>query len=283
MKTPAQLIRGQVFHERLRPSKNRFVYPIFCVRVNVERLHDIRIFGFGVNRWRPVSLRTADYGPKNGDDLALWMRGILADHQIEAAGDIYLQTFPRVFGYVFNPVNFWYCHDTQGGLRAVLAEVNNTFGETHRYLLTTESGACIDSRTRIECLKMMHVSPFCLVQGHYEFGFREAENKTWVNIDYFDDQGLLIKTGVGGKLEPLNRRSLWRALLAQPFLTLGVFFRIHSQAFRLWRKRVPFFTKPASPSVPLTVAQGSNRTLKYSDSPPAPPPQAPPEAPPQSP
>ena len=256
MTAAAQLIRGQVFHERLRPTLHRFLYPIFCLRLNVERLHDIDVFGFGVNVRRPLMLRTQDYGPKNGDDLALWMRGILAEHDIAAAGDIYLQTFPRIFGFVFNPVNFWYCHDTEGGLRAVLAEVNNTFGETHRYLIATETGVCIDSLTRIDCLKMMHVSPFCLVQGHYEFRFQESASKTWVSIDYFDEQGLLIKTGVGGQIAPLSTKNLWRALLGQPFLTVGVFVRIHLQAFKLWRKRVPFFRQPAAPTSPLTVAKG---------------------------
>jgi DUF1365 family protein len=256
MTAAAQLIRGQVFHERLRPTLHRFLYPIFCLRLNVERLHDIKVFGFGVNVRRPLMLRTQDYGPKNGGDLALWMRGILAEHNIDAAGDIYLQTFPRIFGFVFNPVSFWYCHDQEGGLRAVLAEVNNTFGETHRYLIATETVACIESLTRIECLKMMHVSPFCLVHGHYEFRFQESASKTWVSIDYFDEQGLLIKTGVGGQITPLSTKNLWRAFLGQPFLTVGVFLRIHLQAFKLWRKRVPFFRQPAAPTSPLTVAKG---------------------------
>lgn len=254
MNAPAQMIRGDVMHERVRPSQNRFVYPVFCLRLNLARLNEIRAFGFGINRLRPVSIFTADYGPKDGSSLEQWMRQLLAQHKIEADGEIWLHTFPRVLGFVFNPVSFWYCYDRDGGLRAVLAEVNNTFGETHQYLLTGHDKQCIDSNTQLECIKMMHVSPFCEVKGHYQFRFRETEQTVWVGIDYFDLQGLLIKTSVGGKRAALDTNTLWRALIAQPLLTIGVFARIHWQAFHLWRKKVPFFTKPAAPQTQLTLS-----------------------------
>lgn len=254
MTTPAQIIRGQVMHERLRPAHHRFVYPVFCLRLNLARLDEIQTIGFGVNRWRPVSIYTQDYGPKDGSNLEQWMRELLAQHQIEADGEIWLHTFPRVLGFVFNPVNFWYCYDSQNGLRAVLAEVNNTFGETHRYLIAAHNKQCIESNTHLECIKMMHVSPFCEVQGHYAFSFRDTPHSSWVGIDYFDANGLLIKTSVGGKRQPLNRQTLWRALLAQPLLTIGVFAKIHWQAWHLWRKRVPFFRKPPPPSATFTTA-----------------------------
>ena len=264
MNAPAYIIRGHVMHERLRPVKHRFVYPVFCLRLNLARLHEINVVGFAVNRWRPVSIYTQDYGPKdydskgcghkNGSHLEQWMRDLLVQYGIEADGEIWLHTFPRIFGFVFNPVSFWYCYDKQGGLRAVLAEVNNTFGETHQYLVANQDQQCIQANSRLACIKMMHVSPFCEVQGHYEFGFRDTAQTTWVGIDYFDDEGVLIKTAVSGKRLPLNRQTLWRALLAQPLLTLGVFVRIHWQAFHLWRKKVPFFSKPKPPVSILTTS-----------------------------
>ncbi|WP_288841485.1 DUF1365 domain-containing protein [uncultured Deefgea sp.] len=254
MNAPAQIIRGQVMHQRLRPAQHRFVYPVFCLRLNLARLGDIEVSGFGLNRWRPVAIYTQDYGPKDGSDLEHWMRDVLAQNGITADGEIWLHTFPRVFGFVFNPVSFWYCYDRQGGLRAVLAEVNNTFGETHQYLIAAHDEQCIAADTRLECIKMMHVSPFCEVQGHYQFGFRDTAKTAWVGIDYFDGDGLLIKTAVGGQRADLNRQTLWRALLAQPLLTLGVFARIHWQALHLWRKRVPFFSKPIPPTIELTTS-----------------------------
>ena len=135
MNAPAQLIHARVMHARLRPALHRFVYPVFYVRLNLARLDECQSGWFGVDLRRPLSLRTHDYGPRDGSGLEQWMRTLLATHGIAADGEIWLQTFPRVLGYAFNPVSFWYCHDTHGRLRAVLAEVNNTFGETHRYLL----------------------------------------------------------------------------------------------------------------------------------------------------
>src|SRR5450830_1417047 len=156
---PAYLIRGQVMHERLRPAQHRFVYPVFCLRLNLGRLSEAGNFWFGINRRRLMSLRTRDYGPRDGSDLEQWMRAQLRELGLPADGEIWLQTFPRLFGFVFNPVSFWYCHDSHGALRAVLAEVNNTFGESHRYLLADGEGKAITAETRLLCAKALHVSP----------------------------------------------------------------------------------------------------------------------------
>ena len=151
MKPAAQLIRGQVMHERQRPVRHRFVYPVFYLRLDVARLDELNSYWFGVDRRRPVSLHVRDYGPRDGSSLELWMRALLHEHGINAGGEILLQTFPRVFGFAFNPVSFWYCHDVEGGLRAVLAEVSNTFGETHRYLLRVGPDQTAYSPTTLDC------------------------------------------------------------------------------------------------------------------------------------
>ncbi|MEN9658046.1 MAG: hypothetical protein RL571_1511 [Pseudomonadota bacterium] len=255
MSAPAQIISGQVMHQRVRPAKNRFVYPVFCLRLNLARLNEVKAAWFGINCRRAVSVYTADYGPKDGSDLEHWMRDLLAKHHIIADGEIWLHTFPRVLGWVFNPVSFWYCYAQSGELHAVLAEVNNTFGETHLYLLVGFEENGIQSHTRIESKKMLHVSPFCEVRGHYQFRFKDTASTAWVGIDYFDQNGLLLKTSVGGHIQDLNSATLRRALFAQPLLTLGVFARIHWQAFKLWRKRVPFFRQPAPPNTSLTVSE----------------------------
>ena len=231
-------------HERLRPARNHFVYPVFYVRLNLSRLDELNSPLFGIDRWRPISLRTRDYGPRDGSSLTGWMRATLADAGIDADGEIWLQTFPRIFGFAFNPVSFWYCYDRQENLRAVLAEVNNTFGETHRYLLATANQSCIDANSTLECKKRMHVSPFCEVRGSYHFRFRDTESNAFVAIDYHDDDGLLIKTAIAGHVHLMHTHQLGRALARQPFLTLGIVARILWQALKLWIKRVPFFHKP---------------------------------------
>ncbi|WP_373992014.1 DUF1365 domain-containing protein [Duganella sp. BuS-21] len=249
VQSPAQLVHGHVVHARLRPALHRFVYPLFYVRLNLARLDACNSRWFGVDRWRPLAIRRRDYGPRDGSSLELWMRALLREHGITADGEIWLQTFPRVAGYVFNPVNFWQCHAADGRLAAVLAEVNNTFGETHRYLLR------IDDGMSVAAVKQMHVSPFCAVQGHYRFRFRLGGASHSIGIDYHDDDGLLLRTAVSGHPAPMTDRAIFGALCRYPLLGIGIVARIHWQALRLWLKRVPFFSKPAAPSIHTTVHQ----------------------------
>ena len=250
----AQLLRGQVMHDRLRPRRNRFTYPVFYVRLNLAHLQECNSRWFGVDRRRLVSLRTRDYGPRDGSSLEAWMRGLLREHGIAADGAIWLQTFPRIAGFAFNPVSFWHCHDAQGNLRAVLAEVNNTFGDSHRYLLQIDpaSGGAV-------CAKRLHVSPFCRIEGEYRFRFRIGLRSQHTRIDYHDADGLLLKTAVGGRPVPLTDAALLHALLRQPLLCVGVVFRIHWQALRLWLKGVPFFGKLPAPDTNLTLQEDVQR------------------------
>lgn len=259
---PALLLRGQVMHQRLRPVLHKFVYPVFCVRLDLARLDQACNAWFGVDRRRLMCVRTRDYGPRDGSGLAHWVRGHLQQAGLPHDGAIWLQTFPRLFGFVFNPVSFFLCHDGEGHLRAVLAEVNNTFGQTQHYLLSAPAQGVIDEHTRLVCNKLMHVSPFCEVRGFYRFRFRDHARRgdadaradtAFVGIDYYDHghpaevtQGLqpLMRTSIGGHLYPLTAASALAALCAQPLLTLGVVARIHWQALLLWRKRVPWFSKP---------------------------------------
>lgn len=254
---PAQLVHGQVMHARVRPVPHRFVYPVFYVRLNLARLEACNSRWFGVDRWRPLSIRSRDYGPRDGSSLELWMRALLREHDICADGEIWLQTFPRVAAYAFNPINFWHCHDADGTLRAVLAEVNNTFGETHRYLLRI--AAADGPRGTASAAKQMHVSPFCQVQGHYRFRFRLGGATHCTSIDYHDAEGLLLRTALSGQPVPMTGRSVLGALLRYPLLGVGIVARIHWQALRLWLKRVPFFSKPPAPIHHTTVHQETVR------------------------
>lgn len=253
----AQLVHGQVVHARLRPAPHRFVYPLFYVRLNLALLDACNSRWFGVDRWRPLSIRRRDYGPRDGSNLEQWMRALLREHRIEADGEIWLQTFPRVAGYVFNPVSFWHCHDAAGRLCAVLAEVNNTFGETHRYLMRVAPGASGTATASAD--KQLHVSPFCAVRGHYRFRFRLGGASHCTGLDYYDDDGLLLRTSLSGRPEPMTDRALAGALLRYPLLGLGIVFRIHWQALRLWLKRVPWFSKPPAPDHHTTVHQETAR------------------------
>jgi len=242
--------RGQVRHERLRPAPNRFCYPTAFLMLP---LRSMRLGGSGAlprNRPGLIGFRDRDHGD-GSDDCLRWIDELLAGQGWHLRGEVWLHTYPRMFGYAFKPVSFWYCHDEAGSLKVIVVEVNNTFGERHCYLLESPRYG-----HQLHARKVFHVSPFCQVEGHYRFRFmrawREGRERTVARIDYDDDQGPLLKTSVAGVLEPLTAASLRAVVWAHPVMTLAVVARIHWQALRLWLKRVPFFHKPQPPRHFLT-------------------------------
>jgi len=256
----AQIGFGQVRHTRHRPRRNAFAYPNYFLMLPMRSL---RAHGPGAltrNRFAALSFHDRDHGDGRADSLA-WLDELLAQHGItDASGEVWLHTYPRVFGYVFKPVSFWYCHRADGSLRAVLAEVNNTFGERHCYLLDAPTYG-----VPCEADKVFHVSPFCPVRGRYRFVFMRTDRpgvvggqpRTVARIDYFDepeDTQPLLNTSVSGDLVPLDALSQRRALWSYPAMTFGVVARIHWQALRLWIKRAPFFRQPPAPGEFVTAA-----------------------------
>jgi len=239
---------GQVRHVRHRPQRNAFTYPTYFLMLPMRSLRAHGPGALARNRRAALAFHDRDHGDGGTDSLA-WLDQLLLQHGItDAQGEVWLHTYPRVLGYSFKPVSFWYCHRADGSLRAVLAEVNNTFGERHCYLLDTP-------RLGVPCTadKVFHVSPFCPVRGHYRFVFMRTQqggtDRTVARIDYFDAAGepVLINTSVSGVLQPLTVQTQRRALWAHPAMTLGVIARIHWQAVRLWLKQTPFFRQPAAP------------------------------------
>lgn len=246
------LCTGRVMHARFAgrasAAAHAFVYPLFFVALPLSQLDTAGNAWFGVERMRPASLRFRDHGARDGSPPEPWIRQLLAAEGITAAdGEIVLQTFPRLFGFVFNPVSFWFCHDRAGELRAVLAEVNNTFGDRHNYLVAHADQRPIGATDRIAARKLFHVSPFFPVAGDYRFRFDVAGEHRRVDIDYWLDGERVLATTLAGQAQPLDARSMRRALLRQPWLTFAVVWRIHWQALRLLVKRAVFHTRPQPP------------------------------------
>lgn len=247
------LVAGEIMHRRARPVVNAFTYPAFCLRIPLSRLADLERRGVAWNRRGLVSFHDRDHGARDGSALEPWLRSLLAREGVACDGEIVLYAFPRMLGYVFNPVSFWACHDAAGRVCAVLAEVNNTFGESHCYLLAHDDGTPIANGETLFARKVFHVSPFCEVTGEYSFRFHFGER--WLaRIDYFDDPRLadpLLATSVSGALQALPSRAeslFWR----YRWFTLGVIARIHWQAVKLWLRRVPFLAKPPQAAQRLT-------------------------------
>jgi hypothetical protein len=245
---------GAVMHERRQPWLHRFTYPVRFLRMPLSRWDVLRVPGLGIDRPGLLGLHSRDHGPRDGSPLLPWIRAQLAERGIAdiCDGEVVLQTCPRVFGFVFNPVSFYLCHDRQGCLRAVLAEVNNTFGEGHNYWVVRDDLGAIVADDDLPARKVFHVSPFFAVAGEYRFRFDQRDDLSVVCIDYFNDCIMQLATRIGGRLLPLDGAGVRRWLLGFPLLTVGVVWRIHWQALRLWLRGATFHRKPEPPQAHTT-------------------------------
>ena len=271
---------GSVRHARLRPAQHRFAYGSYFLRLPLRAMagRALNLRWLKHNRFGLFSLHDADHG--NGRAPLAWIESLLDQGGIhDARGEIWLHAFPRVLGYVFNPVSFWLCHREDGALRAVVCEVNNTFGEKHCYLLAHADGRALRWGEELVATKAFHVSPFCEVSGRYRFRFMlaapdpsappdERGERFVARIDHDGADGPLLQTSIQGRLTPLTDAALMRAFFAYPAFSFGVMARIHWQALKLWLKRVPFFSKPAPPAVALT--QSSDPSSRNDPTPSAP-------------
>jgi DUF1365 family protein len=245
------LVHGKVMHRRLRPVGNQFAYDAFSLALPLSRLSDLSRLGLAHNRRALVSFFDRDHGAHDGSALEPWIRDLLAAESVVAEGEIVLYAFPRMLGYVFNPVSFWVCHDRDGAVRAVLCEVCNTFGERHNYLLAHPDGRALADGESFQSRKAFHVSPFCEVKGDYTFRFHFGPERWLARIDYDDGagaaRGALLETSISGAAEPLSPHAVRGLMWRYRWFTLGVIVRIHWQAIRLWLKRVPYISKPQPP------------------------------------
>jgi DUF1365 family protein len=247
----ALLGTGEVRHHRLRPREHRFVYPTYFLMLPMRQLAAQGAGELTRNRFALISFHDRDHGDGRDDSLA-WLAEVLASEGVtDADGEIWLQCYPRVLGFVFKPVSFWYCLRRDGSLAAVVVEVNNTFGERHCYLLDGD-GLCWSGEARAR--KVFHVSPFCRVDGGYRFSFAcrglqdgASASHVLARVDHHDDAGVVLQTSLSGRLEPLTAQALRRVFFGQPLMTWGVVLRIHWQALRLFARRVPWFNKPPPP------------------------------------
>ena len=235
-------IRGTTFHGRKGDAANAFRYAVDYVLLEPDTAVGPRLFSR--NRGNLTSVHDADHGGKPGQGRGTdWVRQVLAQHGLPGQR-IELLAQPRVLGHVFNPVAFWLCHED--GLRVVIAEVTNTYGDRHSYLCHRDDLGPIGPTDRMAAQKVLHVSPFQPVSGGYEFRFDIRPDRIGIWIDYTAGTGGLVAT-LTGKRQPLTNAAILGACLRRPFGSRRVLALIHWQALKLWLKGAVFRSRPVPP------------------------------------
>ena len=243
----AALYFGEVVHERQRPRKHRLRYSVFSLLADVDLLSAIsaksRLFAY--NGRALFSLHDKDHGKQPDQSLADWARQELSAAGLARAGHrIELLCYPRLLGYVFNPLSVYFCHDDRGVLAAIIYEVHNTFGERHAYIVAVDDDA--RSVIRQEGTKEFYVSPFIPMDCAYKFRVQPPGENVRIVMRVEDSDGLLLAASFNARRRPFSDRHLVRAALRYPFMTLKVMVGIHWEALKLWRKKAPYFEhKPA--------------------------------------
>ncbi|MFM9996655.1 MAG: DUF1365 domain-containing protein [Phycisphaerales bacterium] len=254
----SRILHGETWHRRFRPRKHSFRYRMFWLLLDLDELAalDGTVTGFGHNRRAWASVHDRDYaGPGPGSIRAKIRDRLREGGVVEPMARIMLCTLPRVCGYVFNPVSFYFCYRPDEALAAVVAEVRNTFGEVHHYVLTPEDHPRAGGEsTRYRAAKNFYVSPFLEVSGGYEVVVSERDGLLRLQIHLEQHGQRVFTAGMTGRAVPLGGTGLVRTLVRFPFLAATIMLRIHWQALQLGvRRRLPVFVKPA-PAAAATFA-----------------------------
>ena len=248
----AWLYPARVMHRRRVAPLYRFVYDVFYVLADIDRLDSLHrsLKFFSLNRYNLLSLRERDFG--DGRGLRAWAERMLATAGIQLdGGRIRLLAMPRVLGMAFNPISLWYCEHADGSLRAVIAEVRNTFGEKHSYLLSAD-GAPLPWSQPLDKDKCFHVSPFFDLVGRYRFHLAEPGAQLNVRIHETREGVSIMDATVHGARRELADGAILRQVIAMPWLMLKVVAGIHWEALKIWLRGGRFHSKPEPPAREIT-------------------------------
>jgi len=262
MAAPVTIYEGRVMHLRLKPRRHRLDYRVFSLLVDLDTFDQAAKTSrfLSIDRFNLFSLRTRDYGDGSSVPLKTQITALLSRAGLDdAAANIRLLCYPRILGYVFNPLSVYYCRNRDGALRAIVYEVHNTFGERHSYVLPVaarEQGAITHG-----CRKAFYVSPFIPMEAEYRFRMTEPGDEISVGISERDEAGPLLQASFTGKARPLDDSTLLGLFVRYPLMTLKVIAGIHWEALRLFAKGVPIVRHPReTPPVGVTLARSLRET-----------------------
>lgn len=262
MSFSSAIYAGTVVHARHRPKKHRLRYRVFSLLLDLDELPELdrKLKLFGHNRRALFSFYDQDHGKGETGGLRAWAENHLREAGIGTfPARIRVLCYPRIFGYVFNPLTVYFCEDKAGNLLALLYEVCNTFKERHTYVIpaSLERGTAV----RHSCAKAMYVSPFVPMDCAYDFdilppGDDAPDDRVKVAINERDAEGDLLFASFVGKRSELSDAGLARVFVSYPLMTMKVMAGIHWEALRLWLKGVPVHRhKPAAERVASSVEQ----------------------------
>ena len=253
-----RLYFGSVMHRRLGSVRHRFRYRVFSILVDLDKLAELgrstRLFSY--NRWNIVAFYDRDHGPGDGSPLKLWIERHLSAAGLGhvLGGRIRLLCFPRLWGYVFNPLSVYFCEAPDGRLAAILYEVNNTFGERHCYLEPVHSTP--EGIAEHSTEKRFYVSPFILIDANYRFRVQLSDDQLSLAVRQASPDGQRLHAVLSGQAGPFDDWTMLRAIVSYPLMTFKVIAAIHWEALRLWRKGAPYRPRPPTPVTGVTYGSG---------------------------
>ena len=234
---------GSVIHKRFKPKKHFFKYSVFSLFLDLDEINELdqQIPFFSYNKFNILSFFDKDHGYRDGSSIKNWLIHVLQKKNISTINiKIKILCYPRIFGYVFNPLSIFFIYDADSNPIAILYEVKNTFGEQHTYVFKIDIK---NKQILNNCKKKFYVSPFMDLESKYFFKVLIPNERLSVIIDQRDKEGKLLFASQDGERVKLSSKNLLKSYLKHPLMTLKIISAIHYEALKLWMKGIKLVKK----------------------------------------
>ena len=238
----SNIYEGKVIHKRFKPKYHFFKYNVFSLFLDLDEIDLIqkKIKIFSKNSFNILSFYDKDHGDRDGSSIKLWVKKNLRNIGIMTEDiSIKLLCYPRIFGYVFNPLSTYFIYNKRSELISIFYEVKNTFGEQHTYIFKAQDEKTVQNK----CKKKFYVSPFIEMDCEYHFKTLNPREQLSVVINQNDKDGKLLFASQDGISKDFNNKNLILSYLTHPLMTFKIIGAIHYEAFKLWAKRIKLIAK----------------------------------------
>ena len=248
----SKIYTGKVIHKRFKPKEHYFKYNVFSLLIDLNELEEINkyIKFFSYNKFNIISFYDKDHGDRDGSSIKLWVKKNLRNIGIMTEDiSIKLLCYPRIFGYVFNPLSTYFIYNKHSELISIFYEVKNTFGEQHTYIFKAQDEKTVQNK----CKKKFYVSPFIEMDCEYHFKTLNPREQLSVVINQNDKDGKLLFASQDGISQDFNNKNLILSYLTHPLMTFKIIGAIHYEAFKLWAKRIKLIAKKIKVKNNITI------------------------------